>query len=121
MSKGVNKQIMVGRLAGDAELAYVGAKNTPKASFRVIVNTGWGDYAHTEGFDVVLWGKRAESLRPYLGKGTRVYAEGETRTRTWVGDDGQRRYRSEVIADEVVLLGSGNGDDADKDQDLVRF
>jgi single-strand DNA-binding protein len=121
MSKGVNKQIVVGRLAGDTELAYVGAKNTPKASFRVIVNTGWGDYAHTEGFDVVLWGKRAESLRPYLGKGARVYAEGETRTRSWVGDDGQRRYRSEVIADEVVLLGSGNGDDADKDQDLVRF
>lgn len=109
MSKGLNKQQVIGRLADDAELVYVGAKNTPKASFRVVVNTGWGEYEHTEGFNVIVWGKRAESLHPYLTKGLRLYAEGETRTRSWEGNDGQRRYRTEVIASEIVLLGNGNG------------
>jgi single stranded DNA-binding protein len=97
-------------LAGDAELVYVGEKNTPKCVFRVIANTGWGDFSHAEGFDVVLWGKRAEGIAAYLTRGTRIYAEGETRTRSWEGADGQSRYRTEVIADEIVLLGAGDGE-----------
>ncbi len=109
MAKGVNKQIIVGNLAKDAELSYVGEKNTAKCEVRVIANTGFGDYEHVEGFNVTLWGKRAEGVSQYLTKGTRVYVEGETRTRSWVGDDGQKHYRTEVRADELVLLGSGNG------------
>ena len=110
MANGVNKQIIVGNLAKDAELTYVGEKNTPKCSFRVVANTGYGDYEHTEGFNVVLWAKRAEAVSQYLTKGIRVYVEGETRTHSWEGEDGQRRYRTEVRADELVLLGgNGNG------------
>lgn len=107
MSRGLNKQQVIGRLASDAQLARVGQNRTPKCSFRLIANTGWGEYEHTEGFNVVLWGKRAESLSPYLTKGARLYVEGETRTRSWQGNDGQRRYRTEVVANEVILLSSG--------------
>ncbi len=123
MSKGLNKQQMIGRLFKDADLVHVGEKNTAKCSFRVIVNTGWGDYEHTEGFDVVVWGKRAASLHPYLTKGTRIFVEGETRTRSWEGDDGQRRYRTEVVASEVILLGggSGSGSRGGQEEDDIQF
>jgi single-strand DNA-binding protein len=109
MANGLNKQMVIGYLAGDAELVHVGDKNTAKCSFRVIANTGYGDYEHTEGFNVVLWAKRAEGIAPYLAKGTRVYVEGETRTRSWEDKEGQKRYRTEVVAGEIVLLGSKNG------------
>ncbi len=123
MSKGLNKQLLIGRLFKDAELVHVGEKSTPKCSFRAIVNTGWGDYEHVEGFDIIVWGKQAESLHPYLTKGTRVHVEGETRTRSWEGDDGQRRYRTEVVASEVILLGggSGSGSRGGQEEDDIQF
>jgi single-strand DNA-binding protein len=121
MANGVNKQIVIGNLAKDAELTYVGEKNTPKCEVRVIANTGFGDYEHTEGFNVVIWGKRAEAVSQYLTKGTRVYVEGETRTHSWEDNAGQRRYRTEVRADELVLLGGngrGNGGSNVPDDDI---
>ncbi len=120
MSKGLNKQQVIGNLAGDAELVYVGEKDTPRCTFRVISTTGWGDYKHTEGFNVIVWGKRAEGLTSYLTKGTRIYVEGETRTRSWKGEDGQRRYRTEVVASDVLLLGNGPGAASDPNEDYVR-
>lgn len=119
MSKGLNKQQVIGNLAGDAELVYVGEKNTPKCAFRLISNTGWGNYEHTEGFNVIVWGKRAEGLTSHLTKGTRIYVEGETRTRSWEGEDGQRRYRTEVVANELLLLGHGTGNDSGSNEDHV--
>ncbi len=117
MANGLNKQMVIGYLAADAELVHVGDKNTAKCSFRVIANTGYGDYEHTEGFNVVLWAKRAEGIAPYLAKGTRVYVEGETRTRSWEDKDGQKRYRTEVVAGEIVLLGKGNGGNGKRNGD----
>lgn len=116
---GVNRQVLIGNLAADAELARVGDKETPKLTFRAIVNTGFGDHEHTEGFNVVVWGKRAESLAPYLKKGQRVYAEGETRTHSWEGSDGQKRMRTEVVISpfrgDIVLLGNGARQPAPED------
>jgi single-strand DNA-binding protein len=120
MSKGLNKQQVIGNLAGDAELVYVGEKNTPKCTFRVISTTGWGDYEHTEGFNVIVWGKRAEGLASYLTKGTRIYVEGETRTRSWEGGDGQRRYRTEVAASDVLLLGNDRDNVGDSHEEYLR-
>ena len=117
MANGLNKQMVIGYLAADAELVHVGQKHTAKCGFRVVTNTGFGDYEHTEGFNVVIWAKRAEALAPYLAKGTRVYVEGETRTRSWEGDDGQKRYRTEVVASEIVLLGGGNGNNGKRKGD----
>jgi single-strand DNA-binding protein len=110
MANGMNKQLVIGNLAGDAQLVHVGEKNTPKCSFRVIANTGWADHQHAEGFDIVVWAKRAEGIVNHLTRGMRVYVEGETRTRSWEGEDGQRRYRTEVVASEIVLLGRSAGD-----------
>lgn len=108
---GVNKQIVVGNLAADAELNHVGEKETPKLTFRVIANTGFGKYAHTEGFNVTLWGRRAETLAPYLKKGRGIYVEGETQTHSWEDAESQRRYRTEVVIapykGAITLLGNG--------------
>jgi len=111
MAKGYNQQIVTGNLGRDAELVVVGEKNTPKASFSVAATTGFGKSEHTEWFDVVVWGKRAEALTQYLTKGQKVLVTGETRTRSWDGEDGQKHYRTEVVITpyfgDVVLLGNG--------------
>lgn len=110
MASGLNRQEVVGNLADKAELRKVGEKETAKCSFRVIANTGYGDYEHTEGFNVVVWGKRAEGLAPYLTKGKRVYVAGETRTRSWEDDEGVKHYRTEIAVPpggDVILLGGG--------------
>jgi len=112
---GLNKQLIIGRIAADAELVEVGEKNTPKASFRVIANTGYGEYEHTEGFNCVLWGKRAKSLAPHLTKGRLVYIEGETRTRSWEDGNGKRHYRTEVVVSQITFLG-GKGSNGQSEE-----
>jgi single-strand DNA-binding protein len=129
MSKGYNRQIIVGNLGKDAELRHVGDKETAKASFSVAATTGFGKHEHTEWFDVVAWGKLAEGVHPYLTKGTKVLVEGETRTRSWEDDEGQKRFRTEVIVTpyngQVVLLGGGNGnapdDPVEPEEDEILF
>ena len=117
MPQGFNKQTIIGNLAADAELRY-SEKGKPYANFRLITNTGAGEYSHTEGFNVVMWGKRAESVAEYLTKGVRVFVEGETRTRSWEDkESGQKRYRTEVaitpFAGSLVLLGGSKRAAAD--------
>jgi single-strand DNA-binding protein len=110
---GYNKQIILGNLGADAELVKVGENNTPKASFRVAatVRTGTNDDGspreHTEWFNCVMWGKRAEAVAQYLTKGKSVHVEGRTETRSWEDEAGQKHYRTEVRADDLVLLGGG--------------
>ena len=110
---GVNKQIIVGNLGADAELLYVGDNNIPKCSFSAAATVRTGtDQAgnprtHTEWFQCVLWGKRAEALAPYLTKGKCVYVEGRTETRSWEDEAGERHYRTEVRVDELTFLGGG--------------
>lgn len=113
MATGFNRQTIIGNLAADAELRYT-ESGKAVANFRVIANTGSGDYEHAEGFNVTLWGKLAESLTAYLTKGKQVLVEGETRTRSWNDKEtGQKRYRTEVVVTpfggSIVLLGGGNG------------
>jgi len=112
MSNGYNKQTVIGNLARDAELKYT-QSGKPVANFRVIANTGYGEHKHAEGFNIVVWGKLAETLAQYLTKGKQVLVEGETRTRKFQGKDGQDRYVTEVVVNAfggtVVLLGGGNG------------
>jgi single-strand DNA-binding protein len=119
MAKGYNQQIVTGNLGRDAELVVVGEKNTPKASFSVAATTGFGKSEHTEWFDVVVWGKRAEALTQYLTKGQKVLVTGETRTRSWDGEDGQKHYRTEVVITpyfgDVVLLGNGQRSQAQEE------
>jgi single-strand DNA-binding protein len=133
MANGYNRQEIIGNLAADADLRMVGENSTPKLTFRVVANTGYGEYEHAEGFNVVVWGKRAEGLAPYLVKGKRVFVAGETRTGSWEDESGSKHYRSEVVASEIVLLNGGSSNptpdtlnvtttpDPDPDPSLIPF
>lgn len=105
---GLNRVVLIGNLGTDPEMRYT-PSGSPVASFRLAVNsrfaTGEGERSEeTEWFNVVTWNRTAENCNQMLTKGQSVYVEGRLRTRSWEGQDGQRRYRTEVIADRVLFL-----------------
>ncbi len=104
----LNKVMIIGNVGTDPEMRFTPNGN-PVTSFRVATNwvytTPEGERKQeTEWFTVVAWNRLAENCNQFLAKGQRVYAEGRLRTRTWEGQDGQRRSRSEVIANRVLFL-----------------
>jgi single-strand DNA-binding protein len=104
----LNKVMIIGNVGTDPEMRFTPNGN-PVTSFRVATNwiytTPDGERKQeTEWFTVVAWNRLAENCNQFLTKGQRVYAEGRLRTRTWEGQDGQRRSRSEVIANRVLFL-----------------
>src|SRR5579863_43338 len=111
-SRSVNKVILVGHLGRDAETKFTpgGAAVT---RFSVATNRRWKDQQsgewkeETDWSRVVLW--RAENLAPYLTKGKQVYVEGRLQTRSYEDKDGKKVYATEVVADDVILLG-GRGE-----------
>ena len=107
----VNKVILVGNLGQDPELRYT-PSGQPVCSMRIATRERWtgrdGQQAErTEWHTVVVWGKQAESCARYLSKGRQVYVEGRLQTRSWEGKDGVKRYRTEVVANQVVFLQGG--------------
>jgi single-strand DNA-binding protein len=108
-SRSVNKVILIGHLGKDAETKFTpgGAAVT---SFSVATSRRWKDKdsgewkEETDWSDVVLW--RSENLANYLTKGKQIYVEGRLRTRNYEDKDGKKVYKTEVIADDVILLGS---------------
>lgn len=111
-SRSVNKVILIGHLGRDAETRFT-PQGVAVTSFSVATSRRWkdqqsGDWKEdTNWSDVVLW--RAENLANYLTKGKQVYVEGRLQTRSYDDKDGNKRYRTEVIAEDVVLLG-GRGE-----------
>lgn len=112
---GLNKVLLIGNAGKDAELRYT-ANGTAQAQFSLAVNNrrrgndgNWEE--QTEWFNVVLWREQAERLSQYITKGKQLYVEGRLQTRTWDDDQGQKHYRTEVIANTIQLLGSGRGED----------
>lgn len=108
----VNKAIVVGNLGRDAEVRYT-PTGAAVASFSIATTENWTSkdgqkQEQTEWHKIVLWGKTAESLQPYLTKGKQIYVEGRLQTRQWE-KDGQKHYTTEIKADRVVLLGGGAG------------
>ncbi|MFC1592533.1 single-stranded DNA-binding protein [Candidatus Omnitrophota bacterium] len=104
----VNKVIIIGNLGSDPEMRFT-PNGKPVTSFRVA--TSWryttpeGERREeTEWFTVVTWGKLAEQCNQFLTKGRLVYVEGRLRTHTWEGQDGQKRFRSEIVANRVRFL-----------------
>jgi single-strand DNA-binding protein len=105
---GLNRVMLIGNLGTEPEMRYA-PSGSPVTSFRLAVNsrfaTGEGERSEeTEWFNVVTWNRTAENCNQMLSKGQSAYVEGRLRTRSWEGQDGQRRYRTEVIADRVVFL-----------------
>jgi single-strand DNA-binding protein len=116
---GVNKVILVGNLGANPELRYTQGQQAV-ANLRIATTERWTDKGGqrqeaTEWHRVVVWGKQAEIVGQYLTKGRQVYVEGRIRTRQWQDQSGQKRYTTEIVAQNVQMLG-GRGERA-PDQD----
>jgi single-strand DNA-binding protein len=104
----LNKVMIIGNLGSEPEMRFTPNGN-PVTTFRMATNwvytTPQGERKQeTEWFTVVTWNRLAEQCNQFLTKGRLVYAEGRLRTRTWEAQDGQKRCRSEVIANRVTFL-----------------
>lgn len=109
-SRSVNKVILVGNLTRDPELRYT-PQGSAVASFGVATNREWvSDGQKKEAADfhnVVAWNKLGELCSQLLAKGTKVYVEGRLQTRDWMNDAGEKKYKTEVVIDEMIVLSSG--------------
>jgi single-strand DNA-binding protein len=122
MSDGLNKVMLLGNLGADPEL-----KMTPNGQailkMRLATTESYLDrnkqrQERTEWHTVTLWGKRAEALAKFLTKGNRLFVEGGIRTSTYDDKDGNKRYKTEVVASNVILAGGkGGGRSADSGGD----
>jgi len=114
MARGVNKVIVVGNLGNDPETRYM-PSGSAVTNMTVATNESWKDKQtgeqkeRTEWHRVAMFGRLAEIAAEYLRKGSQVYIEGKLRTRKWQGQDGQDRYTTEIIADEMQMLGGRGG------------
>ena len=110
---GLNKVMVIGNVGRDPEMRYT-ADGNAMTTFSVATNHVYtppdGERREeTEWFSVVTWRKLAEQCSQFLQKGRRVYVEGRLRTRSWDTPEGQRRYRTEVMADRVLFLDRAPG------------
>ena len=106
----MNRVFLIGRLTRDPELRYTGS-NLPVATFSLAVNR---NYANQNGereadfINIVVWRKQAENVKNYLSQGSQVAVEGRIQTRSYDDNNGQKRYVTEIVADNVEFLGSRN-------------
>ncbi len=114
MARGVNKVILVGNLGADPETKYT-AGGAAITNIRVATSESWRDkqtgeqQERTEWHRVVFFGRLAEIAGEYLRKGSQVYIEGKLRTNKWQDQSGQDRYSTDIVADEMQMLGSREG------------
>ncbi len=115
MARGINKVILVGNLGADPETRYM-PSGAAVTNIRIATSESWKDkqtgeqQERTEWHRVVFFGKVAEIAAEYLRKGSQVYVEGALRTNKWQGQDGQDRYTTEIVANEMQMLGGRGGD-----------
>jgi len=106
----VNKAIIIGFVGKDPEIKYT-QSNIPVANFSVATSESWKDkqtdewVEKTEWHRVVAWRHLAERVEKYVTKGKQVYVEGRIETRKWTGADGNDHYTTEIIANQLMLLG----------------
>lgn len=104
----LNKVMLIGNLGQEPEMRYT-PSGSPVTTFSVAVNrvykgTDGERKEETEWFNIVTWSNLAENCNRFLTKGQKVYVEGRLHTRSWEGQDGQKRYRTEVVANNVIFL-----------------
>jgi single-strand DNA-binding protein len=115
MARGINKVILVGNLGKDPDTRYM-PSGAAVTNIRIATSESWKDkqtgeqQERTEWHQVVFFGRLAEIAAEYLRKGSQVYVEGSLRTRKWQGQDGQDRYTTEIVADEMQMLGGRGGE-----------
>ncbi len=104
----LNKIMVIGNLGTDPEMRFT-PSGSQVTSFRLAATwnytTSEGERKQeTEWFTVTTWGKQAETCNQFLAKGRRAYVEGRLRTSSWEGQDGQKRFKTEIVADRVIFL-----------------
>ncbi len=115
MARGINKVILVGNLGKDPEIRYT-ASGAAIANVTIATTDSWRDkqsgekQEKTEWHRVVFFNRLAEVVGEYLHKGSQVYVEGRLQTRKWQDQSGQDRYTTEIVANEMQMLGSRGGD-----------
>lgn len=123
----LNKAELIGNLTADPELRTMPTGQSI-ASFRLATNYAWRDYKSkemkksTEFHPIIAWGRLGDVVGKYLKKGDKVYIDGRMHTRTWQGKDGVKRNRTEVIAQNLIMLGGAKAKaepQADKVNDEV--
>jgi single-strand DNA-binding protein len=114
MARGINKVILVGNLGADPETRAM-PSGTTVANLRIATSESWRDkqsgeqQERTEWHRVVLFGRLGEVAAEYLKKGSQVYIEGSLRTRKWQDKQGQERYSTEIVGNEMQMLGGRGG------------
>lgn len=117
MARGINKVILIGNLGADPEVRYTPA-NTAVCNISVATTDQWRDkqtgepQEKTEWHKVVMFNRLGEIAGEYLKKGSKVYIEGRLQTRKWQGQDGQDRYTTEIVANEMQMLDGRSGSGA---------
>ena len=125
MARGVNKVILIGNAGADPEVRTT-ANGAQVTNLRIATTDRWKDrnsgemMERTEWHRLVFFGRLAEVVGEYVRKGQQIYVEGGIRTRKWQGQDGQDRYTTEIVANEMQMLGQrdggdGNGGGRDRD------
>ena len=110
---GVNKVILIGHLGADPEVRYLN-NGTTVANFRMAtsenrLNKAGEKTTVTEWHRIVAFGKLAEICRDYLSKGKQVYIEGKIRSRSWEDKEGNKKFTTEILANQMQMLGSAAG------------
>ena len=102
---GVNKVILVGRLGADPEVKYTKSETTV-TNFNIATSTKYEGEEKTEWHRIVAFGKLADICGEYLAKGKQIYIEGRLQTREWDDKDGNKKRTTEIIANQMQMLGS---------------
>lgn len=114
MARGINKVILIGNLGNDPEVRYT-AGGSAVANVSLATTESWKDkesgeqQEKTEWHRVVFFGRLAEIVAEYLKKGSQVYVEGRLQTRKWQDKEGNDKYSTEIVANEMQMLGSRGG------------
>jgi len=121
MARGINKVILIGNLGADPEVRYT-ASGSAVANIRLATAESWRDkqsgeqQERTEWHRVVMFGRLGEIAGEYLRKGSQVYIEGRLQTRKWEDREGNERYTTEIVANEMQMLGGRGGGSASFDE-----
>ncbi|MBN1238795.1 MAG: single-stranded DNA-binding protein [Gammaproteobacteria bacterium] len=117
MARGINKVILVGNLGADPETRYM-PSGSAVTNLRLATTDSWKDketgeqQERTEWHNVAMFGRLAEIAAEYLKKGSQIYVEGRLRTRKWQDRDGNDRWTTEIVANEMQMLGGRPGSGA---------
>lgn len=124
MGRSVNRVLLIGRVGKDPEVKHTSASK-PFLNLSLATTDSWKDKSgnkqeHTEWHKLVFWGKLAEIAGKYLRKGSLVYIEGHLNTNKWQDQSGQDRYTTQVVADQMVMLGEKSKPNQQQDQQAAQ-